>query len=303
MSGVPPSRSTWTITIDPKTTFEELRKYINDMYFLADHFIHCQFIFKTHILPAKFTIQHIINEGFDLEKEALMIQAVGERFDLRREPEIPDNPSDAKYISALAKDLEMGTTGYREEAAIRLGNSGNKLAAGPLISALNDEYPVLRFLAAEVLGKLRDPQSVEPLLHLLDDRNPDVCRAAIRALEQIGDAHVCSLLVQKLCDKHFIIKQAAKAALVQLGWKPASPSEQILAMIVQEKFEPTILPGDQELNALKTSFREGDSETRAVIVKFIDAYHYSLAIDILQEASNDRNIGVRDLAQKALEKM
>jgi len=71
-------------------------------------------------------------------------------------------------------------------AATRALEEIGEPAVEPLVAALQDEDPVVRRIAAEVLGNLGDPRAVAPLAAASQDENSDVRRAAARALRQIG---------------------------------------------------------------------------------------------------------------------
>jgi HEAT repeat protein len=77
-----------------------------------------------------------------------------------------------------------------------LGNFGDQRAVEPLIEALHDPDPSLRFYVARALGKLRDRRALaalawvrehdtEPILDRKSIRGKSVSSAAVKAIERI----------------------------------------------------------------------------------------------------------------------
>lgn len=73
----------------------------------------------------------------------------------------------------------------RSAAAFSLQILGD-LSVKALVDTLKNPNPYFRWRAAELLGKLKNPDSEEPLLQLLDDAEADVKWTAIAALGEIG---------------------------------------------------------------------------------------------------------------------
>jgi hypothetical protein len=186
-TGHPPLESIHKVSFDPNSTIDDLRRYLNEAYFFANHYIMCQFIFSGSVLPPQQTIASIIKAGFSPKKDVLTIMTTGERFLLRKEPKFGPPPYSDSQFEFLRHELEKGVTPLREEAAKLLGTSGNPRRAVPLlIKVLKDPYCLLRELAAESLGTLGDPAAVETLVQTLEDPNPDVVQAVTRALTTLG---------------------------------------------------------------------------------------------------------------------
>lgn len=87
----------------------------------------------------------------------------------------------------------------------------------PLIAALKDTRPRLRWNAALTLGEIRDPQAVAPLAEALRDADPMVRTWAAKALGDIGDARALDpLLVAMKEDADVNVRQYAVTSLGSL---------------------------------------------------------------------------------------
>lgn len=129
------------------------------------------------------------------------------------------------------------------DACVDLGN----ISVNPLIFALQDENPNVRWRAAKGLGELHDTrailplidtfrygddnlkqiaiealvrigkQSVDPLIRQLDNESLDVKIRAIDALGKLGNSIAISPLINALSDKNNEVKWRAAMALGQIG--------------------------------------------------------------------------------------
>ncbi|MEQ8192549.1 MAG: HEAT repeat domain-containing protein, partial [Candidatus Eremiobacterota bacterium] len=96
--------------------------------------------------------------------------------------------------------------------------SGNRAAVKPLIKALKDADPHVRWRAAAALGKLRDESAVEEIKRLLNDPKDFVREYAVESLGVIGDLRAVDTLMSKgLRDKSNAVKLKVVKALVILG--------------------------------------------------------------------------------------
>ncbi len=86
-----------------------------------------------------------------------------------------------------------------------------------LIRDLQDESPVVRWTAAEGLGRAKDVRAVEPLIAALRDKDEGVCREVVRALGEIGDPRAVGPLGEMLKDKDEFICINALGALEKIG--------------------------------------------------------------------------------------
>ena len=70
-------------------------------------------------------------------------------------------------------------------SAEALGALKHPDALNPLIQALKDKDPSIRWRAAEALGALKLPDALNPLIQALSDERPSVRWSAAEAIEQI----------------------------------------------------------------------------------------------------------------------
>ena len=74
---------------------------------------------------------------------------------------------------------------------VELGNDPRTRAM--VIAAMGDESNLVRYYAAEALGKRKAKSALEGLVKLLDDSDDDVKAAAAQALGELGDKDACEL--------------------------------------------------------------------------------------------------------------
>ena len=97
--------------------------------------------------------------------------------------------------------LKSGTLYMRPKVSAALVKLG-KPTVIPLISCLKDKSNIVRYLAADALGDIRDKIAVEPLINCLNDKYPDVVSSAASALGKIGDTRAIEPLIGCLKDKN-----------------------------------------------------------------------------------------------------
>jgi HEAT repeat protein len=105
-------------------------------------------------------------------------------------------------------------------AAELLGHLGSLEATDALIEALTDDDSNVRARAARSLGRIGSPRAVAPLMDLLDDHRVariELRRSAVAALADIADPKSAPMLVMAMGDEDHVVAKSAAAALVQLG--------------------------------------------------------------------------------------
>ncbi|MFX0123716.1 MAG: HEAT repeat domain-containing protein [Candidatus Hodarchaeota archaeon] len=116
-------------------------------------------------------------------------------------------------VRHLSKLLETSNEVVRIAVTQALGNIGSKRTIKPLISALNDDSPLVRENAVKILVQIGVP-AVEPLVTLLNNTDKVVLKHVIDALVRIGDIRAVKPLIQLLkreCDlQQGIIKALPK---------------------------------------------------------------------------------------------
>lgn len=114
----------------------------------------------------------------------------------------PDPRARKNAIRALGQNLI-----FQETAA----------AIPPLIEALFDEDPEIRFLAAKSLRYSKDPRTVMPLNACLLDVSPEVRQEAAEGLRRRKDPRALDSLVHALQDDSPGVRRAAAGALGEFG--------------------------------------------------------------------------------------
>lgn len=89
--------------------------------------------------------------------------------------------------SRLVKQLQDPDAAVRAQAAVSLGQTKDRRAVEPLLTALKDSHPNVRASAATALGALNDARAVEPLIQAMTDANPVVRAEAAMALGEIKE--------------------------------------------------------------------------------------------------------------------
>jgi HEAT repeat protein len=95
------------------------------------------------------------------------------------------------------------------DALIKIGEP----AIEPLITALEDRYWLVRWVAVSALWKIGDSRAIEPLIKVLSDEHFDVRGQATYVLVEIGDARALDPLTERLSDSDINIRRIAKEAL------------------------------------------------------------------------------------------
>lgn len=123
--------------------------------------------------------------------------------------------SDVDTLSPLLELLTGPDSDLRMQAALALGEQGDRRAVGALIKALADDDTNVRYHAIEALGKLRAAEAVDPLAEITESKDFFLTFPALDALVKIGDARVVPRIVPLLQDE--LLREPAVNLLGQLG--------------------------------------------------------------------------------------
>lgn len=122
----------------------------------------------------------------------------------------PDPSNDLiSFLLVSLVDKRGGVHEVARDAFVKIGSS----AVAPLCSVLRDDDWLIRKLAAEILGEIRDAGSVDALILALEDAKPLVAKAAAWALGEIRDAKATYPLLNLLKNEDPMVSDAAQAAL------------------------------------------------------------------------------------------
>lgn len=198
--------------------------------------------------------------------------------------QIGDVAAGPALITALREDVDGGV---RSAAARALGwigaaNEGRKYpaAVSPLITALKDESPGVRWSAVEGLCNLKDPAAYQPLITVLKDEEEAVREHAGVALGLMGERianPVVSGLIDALRGETKEVRRAAAAALGEIGDERAVPA---LIDVLRRKDE--------------------DVGVHDATVWALGKIKNQNAVQIISEALNHENRGVRTKAARAI---
>lgn len=155
-------------------------------------------------------------------------------------------PSINPLILALS---DNDTSQAAAESLVKIGSP----AVTPLIAQMGDPNADVRYLAVEILGKIKDERSVEPLIQQLKDDSAPVQTAVSKALVSIGpgateqllnsikdpdadfrlsiinilgdtgDLRGIPVLIDSLADNNEMINRAAMVSLVKIGSPAVDP--------------------------------------------------------------------------------
>ncbi|MBN1254970.1 MAG: HEAT repeat domain-containing protein [Deltaproteobacteria bacterium] len=120
---------------------------------------------------------------------------------------------DIKGIQELVKDLQDEQPLVRWAAAEQLGKTQDAKAVGPLIEALQDEDAGVRREVVKALGAIGDPQAVKPLGKMLEDQEEFVRVHALGALEKIGGDEAVNLIIAALKNANPLVRINAATSL------------------------------------------------------------------------------------------
>lgn len=118
-------------------------------------------------------------------------------------------------IEELIQRLGDSNTKIRLDAANELAAIGND-AIEPVTKLLEHEDYTYRRIAAYILGKINNEDSVEVLVEALGDDNPDVRKSAAQALNRIGKPSI-PLLIRALGNISKDVRASAVWSLSKMG--------------------------------------------------------------------------------------
>jgi HEAT repeat protein len=119
-------------------------------------------------------------------------------------------------VEHLIRALRAGDKAERERVSRGLALAG-KVAVVPLLGLLEDESWVLRYRAAEALGRIRDPRAVLPLIATLRDEKDHVRYMAAKALCRFTEGRAEEPLIVLLDDPNMYVRRMAACALAGIA--------------------------------------------------------------------------------------
>ncbi len=162
-------------------------------------------------------------------------------------------------VPALIHILKCGDQRMKREAALVLGEIGDRSAVPALIKALEDEDNEIRAVAAWSLERIGDASAVPALIGALRDKVRDVSDHAELALEEIfgknavwvlgkKDTTVTPTLILALKDKDEKVRGFAAMGLGKIGEKDPG---KVNLEAVQESFREFVIGSKDNVKARK----------------------------------------------------
>jgi len=176
------------------------------------------------------------------------------------------------------------------------------------IELLEDEYPSIRRVAAEVLGRWRVADAVEPLLVATEDASDELRMVIIEALGRIADERALPLLFEGLAHERWDVR---KEAIVALG-RLASPEAcgalvAVLNDAESSDFHPFVaralgaIGGQEAFLALVASLGSSKVEdTRIAAIDALGCHKNPKAYEHLLPLLEDKGWVVRKAALEAI---
>jgi HEAT repeat protein len=122
-----------------------------------------------------------------------------------------------KGVEELINDLQDEKPLVRWQAAEQLGRTKDARAVEPLIEALGDGDEGVRREVAKALGEIGSPRAVEPLGGMLEDPDELVRLNTLAALENIRDDEAITLIITALKNDNSLVRMNAAASLGRIG--------------------------------------------------------------------------------------
>jgi HEAT repeat protein len=119
-----------------------------------------------------------------------------------------------EIVSALIAALEDPSVRVRDSVQQALANIGSS-SVKPLIKALKSGNPVVRRIAIEILGDIKDNRAIKPLIRLLKDKYPFIYEEAEKALSKFGKEAV-DPMIDALSSPHHQVRSIAVNLLGRL---------------------------------------------------------------------------------------
>jgi HEAT repeat protein len=135
---------------------------------------------------------------------------------------------DEKGVEELIRDLKDEDPIVRWQAAEQVGRAQDVRAVEPLIEALRDRDEGVRREVTKALGELGSARAVEPLGRMLEDTDEFVRMNALWALESIGGDEAANLTIAALKNDNPLVRMNAAASLGRKGSPQAlGPLEEV----------------------------------------------------------------------------
>jgi HEAT repeat protein len=243
----------------------------------------------------------------------------------------------------LVEGVSSPDRNVRKESIIALGQNliTNKIPAAipPLINALIDSDPEIRYIAVKALRYSKEPQTVQPLIDLLRDPYEEIRQEAAEGLRRREDPRIFSALIAALQDDSSRVRLTAacglgelgdprgRSALMQalndgdryvreiaarsLGMLKSESSMDVFALL--NNTDPKLRCGalltlgegkdENSITMIVPFLHDPDAEVRKKAAEALCNFSNPIAIPDLVSALDDNNVNVRKFALRALSKI
>lgn len=130
------------------------------------------------------------------------------------------NVGDRETVDALIDTLKSFDLGYYKFRGILIDilKKTGKPVLTPFIDALNDKEPLIRWLAVEVLAKIKKRESVEPLIHAMKrETDKDILMLIIGTLGLLRDTRAVLPLIRMTKNRDHHVQSKAIITLGEIG--------------------------------------------------------------------------------------
>ena len=135
-----------------------------------------------------------------------------------------------KGVEELIRDLQDEKPLIRWQAAEQLGRAKDARAVEPLIEALGDGDEGVRREVTKALGEIGSPRAVGPLGRMLEDPDESVRLNTLAALEKIRSDEAITLIISALKNDNSMVRMNAAASLGRIGdSRAAGPLKEVAA--------------------------------------------------------------------------
>ncbi len=240
----------------------------------------------------------------------------------------------------LVSDLADASSAVRRKAAYRLVDQGST-AVEPLIAAMDSGSDTLRYIGAQVLGRIGSPRAENALRALAHDPNTHIAKEAVLALSKIHvpalldtvrqfllssphadlraaaaeglpgfrDTSATHVLQLALGDSIAIVRQSALAAINKI-WSPSAAPAVLRSMRdPDEKVRyiatqiAAIRPIDDALPLLRAALQDPSEWVRLEAVRGISARGDTASAEALLDLLKQRQGPDAEAARKALQEL
>jgi len=228
-----------------------------------------------------------------------------------------DGCTGEKAARRLVKGLRSSNRSARLNAGERLVALG-PAAVPALIEAVETGSDTVKYIGAQVLGRISDPRATEALIKLLSHRHEHIRAVAAEALGRLGDQRAVGPLVSTLSDPFADVRKEAALGLGHL--RAASAIDTLIHVLAEDTDTEVRINAirslaliqsrlgtrkahDGLIDAIEIAAQDLDDNVRYVAVQCLGNMRDRTAVSILIARLNDPNTHIRQESARALSKI